>query len=538
MAEQLARLSLSDRTQPTSGEMSNGGGTALDLPRPTAVLPANDSGRTPARRTSADYSSDTPNFSVDSGRLSSSSSTPRLQDNCNSNGNTDFRSWRCAAPPLSARAALDDSEDDTGCKVLVTRAPPQPSSGQPHFIGDKVGKTDPIELVTEKLARLSVCDSTQLTSDKRSNSGTASDVLLIKRNFEVSNVSLPANYYAGSSSRGISAIHSPDTPNRSVDSSNCLAFSSPLSQAHATKELSGGCQKQKYSDLMYTMYQLRQMHEESNVETERRVPGTCVPLPGAATQPSSSLPQPSHVDESGKRRNTSKSNRQGNNSAVTSEIVLSDNPSQWSVNADLELEAEQPARSSLNDRAQPSSSELPDVGPASDIPCPNVIVLSANDSVTSSRGISAVHSSDTANHSVDGLCRSSSSPVSQGNARSNVSAMSTKRQYPEFMYKMYQIYAESELEARRRIVGSPTPRHLAQRRSHRHPSRRSTVTKFRKPTSNRQAVAQLQIYHVRRSYSLRNYYYYYTLLLLLRLGRFLTYITARHRSRKTRIAAL
>jgi len=155
---------------------------------------------------------------------------------------------------------------------------------------------------------------------------------------------------------------------------------------------------------------------------QRRAPGTRAPPPSPVTQPSS--PQSpdrgekvAKVDDAKRRRrrrrNRNKSNReQQNNSAVLSELVeelLSDRASQWSVNTDLELIAEQLAPSPLSDRTLPTSDDggtVRDLAPAM--------------RPATSRGIS----SDSSRLSVDSSCVSSSSPAPrlQENWNSNANA--------------------------------------------------------------------------------------------------------------------
>ena len=161
---------------------------------------------------------------------------------------------------------------------------------------------------------------------------------------------------------------------------------------------------------------------------QRRAPGTRAPPPSPATQPSS--PQPpdrgdkkvAKADDAKRRRrrrrNRNKSNRpQRNNSAALSELVeelLSDRASQWSVNTDLELIAEQLAPSPLSDRTLTTSDERPDGGTVGDLAPPTVMRLAA------SRGIS----SDSSRLTVDSSCLSSSSPAPgvQDNWNSNANA--------------------------------------------------------------------------------------------------------------------
>ena len=109
---QLIRLSLGNPTQPVSGEPPDDG-TVSDLPRPTAVLPASDSATSTI---SAVKLSVTLNVSAGSCSLTSSSPTPILQGNWNSNAKTDFcslrrsRSTRSDAPPWIDHAALEHNE--------------------------------------------------------------------------------------------------------------------------------------------------------------------------------------------------------------------------------------------------------------------------------------------------------------------------------------------------------------------------------------------------------------------------------------------
>jgi len=137
----------------------------------------------------------------------------------------------------------------------------------------------------------------------------------------------------------------------------------------------------------------------------RNVPGTRAPPPTPATQPSSPR-RPTGGDKNaktdskrGRRGNMNKSNRQANNSAALFELaenLLSDDASQWSVNTDLELIADQLAPSSLSDRTLPTSGETSD-GDVTPELLPPTVMLPANDSGTASQQISAIHASDSPN---------------------------------------------------------------------------------------------------------------------------------------------
>jgi len=95
IAEQLAPSSISDRTQPTSGEPSDGG-TASGLPLPTVDDPG-----TAIREISVVQSSDSQSLSVGSSSFSTSSQASRLHDNRNSNAKIDSHSLRSSRPTRS-----------------------------------------------------------------------------------------------------------------------------------------------------------------------------------------------------------------------------------------------------------------------------------------------------------------------------------------------------------------------------------------------------------------------------------------------------
>ena len=159
----------------------------------------------------------------------------------------------------------------------------------------------------------------------------------------------------------------------------------------------------------------------------RGVPGTRAPPPTPATQPSSpksARDRAGEVVETGgkrrRRRNKSKSNRQANNSAALSELVeglLGDSSSQWSVNSDLQLIADQLAASSptLSTSGHPS-----DGGTTKNLPYLTAGLRPSNSKPPSEKS-SAVHSSGSRSLSVASSAFSSSplGPNLRANYNSN-----------------------------------------------------------------------------------------------------------------------
>lgn len=162
----------------------------------------------------------------------------------------------------------------------------------------------------------------------------------------------------------------------------------------------------------------------------RNVPGTRAPPPSPATQPSSPLPARTRGDKVVKtdakqrrrrRRNINKSNRHANNSSALSDLVDDllddDDASQWSVNTDLQLIADQLAPSSVSDWTRTTSGQPSDDGTTSELPR---TMLPANDSGTASRELSPVHASDSRSLTVGSSCLSSSSSQDNWNSNANV----------------------------------------------------------------------------------------------------------------------